>query len=335
MSGTLTILEAGPATTFQDHGRPGFRRYGVSVSGPMDWASHALALRIAGAPHGSVAIEAGPGTLSVRAGEAPVRLGIAAPGRTVAHTTVEGGTAMADAPCGVVLAPGETLTVRAGTGWAYLAVADMAPGEPVLGSLATNARTGLGPPPPSPGMTIPCAKADRAEPLQPFREPLDGMTSPIALLPGPQAHLFPQDMLDRLVGEPYEVTNAVDRMGYRLAGPELLEPGGHDIVSDALVEGAIQVPGNGQPIVLCADRAPTGGYPKIAVVARADLPRLVQSPPGTTLRFAWTSVNEARRRTAKLAQLVDDAAPLTRGDFDSAFLLGCNLIDGVWGVSAA
>ncbi len=81
-------------------------------------------------------------------------------------------------------------------------------------------------------------------------------------------------------------------MGYTLEGPKV-EAVSHDIVSDGIVEGAMQVPGNGQPIVQLADRAPTGGYPKICVIAAADRPRLAQRRPGDEVRFRWVDLDEA------------------------------------------
>ena len=89
------------------------------------------------------------------------------------------------------------------------------------------------------------------------------------------------------------MTDCIDRMGYRLQGPPLPHARGHDIVSDGTVMGAIQIPGDGQPIVLMADRQPTGGYPKIGTVIRADLPALAQARPGTIVRFSSIAVEEA------------------------------------------
>ena len=157
--------------------------------------------------------------------------------------------------------------------------------------------------------------------------PLPG--GPIGLLPGPQHHLFGEAARAAFTGGPYRLTEQVDRMGYRLAG-EPLRAETHDIISDGIVEGAIQVPGNGQPIVLCADRAPTGGYPKIAVVAAADRPRLTQSRPGTDLSFRWLTLEEAhKRRQTILAALRAPPQPRLKSEFSSEYLFNRNLIGGV------
>jgi allophanate hydrolase subunit 2 len=93
-------------------------------------------------------------------------------------------------------------------------------------------------------------------------------------------------------------------MGYRLEGPVIKHLHGHNIVSDGTVDGSIQVPGNGAPIVLMMDRNTTGGYPKIATVISADLGRLAQTPAGTAFRFKAVSVAEAQAEAKKFADLL-------------------------------
>jgi allophanate hydrolase subunit 2 len=93
-------------------------------------------------------------------------------------------------------------------------------------------------------------------------------------------------------------------MGYRLEGPVIKHLHGHNIVSDGTVDGSIQVPGNGAPIVLMMDRNTTGGYPKIATVISADLGRLAQTPAGTAFRFKAVSMQEAQAEARKFADLL-------------------------------
>ncbi|MCC5972904.1 MAG: biotin-dependent carboxyltransferase family protein [Rubellimicrobium sp.] len=133
--------------------------------------------------------------------------------------------------------------------------------------------------------------------------PLEG---PIRVVPGPQDDSFGRAGLSRFLAAEWTLSPALDRMGARLAGPKLdFAPGrGADILSDGITPGAIQVPGNGQPIVLLADAQTTGGYAKIATVIRADLPRLARMMPGDTLCLAAVTVPEAeaaaRARAADL-----------------------------------
>ena len=332
----LRVLAAGPGASIQDRGRRGHLRRGVSESGPMDWARHALALGLAGAPPEAPAIEFGLGGLAVEAEGGAVALGLAAPGFAAAIEEAEGSAAL-EGPAGLVLAPGARLVLRAGaTGmWGTLAARGLDPGPPVLGSHATNARGGLGPEPPTPGAAYPCAEAPGAEagaPPRLVRDPLDAEAgAPLRLLPGPQHHLFDEAARAALVAEPYVVTARQDRMGTWLEGAPLSCPGGHDIVSDGIVEGAMQVPGSGQPVVLLADRGPTGGYPKIAVLARADRPRLAQARAGEAVRFAWEAVERARAAHRALAEAVAHPGPRPRTRLTSRFLLSVDLVSGVWG----
>jgi allophanate hydrolase subunit 2 len=121
-------------------------------------------------------------------------------------------------------------------------------------------------------------------------------------------------------------------MGYRLEGPQIEHRKGFNIVSDAIALGAIQVPGDGLPIVLMADHQPTGGYPKLAHVIRADIGRLAQCRPGEIVRFAAVSVEAARTELLSALDALRNATlrPLSgEPDLTSERLLGVNLISGV------
>ncbi|WMS44257.1 urea amidolyase [Acuticoccus sp. MNP-M23] len=316
----LHVVRHNHLVTVQDAGRSGAMRFGVSQSGPMDWVRFRHALALAGS--GTAAFEIGIAGAAFRA-EGPVLAGLSGPGFSA---TVGDGEPVT-LPARLFIGDGETLTITPGRNgmWAYLAVAGIDLGAPVLGSYATNARTGLGARDfdtpfsvQTPGDAEPLLAVDIALP--------DG---PIGLLPGPQHHLFAEEVQTTFTTEAYRLTDKVDRMGYRLEGPPL-EAATHDIISDGIVEGAIQVPGNGQPIVLCADRAPTGGYPKIAVVALADRPRLTQLRPGATVHFAFIDLAEAgRRRRALEDALAAPPVPRVRSVFTSEYLASRNLIGGV------
>jgi antagonist of KipI len=98
-----------------------------------------------------------------------------------------------------------------------------------------------------------------------------------------------------------------NRMGFRLEGPVLARPRGGEILSEPTCLGTVQVPANGAPIVLMADHQTTGGYPKIAEVAGADVPRLAQLAPGGTLRFAQCTLEQALELRAALNARIDAA----------------------------
>jgi allophanate hydrolase subunit 2 len=102
-------------------------------------------------------------------------------------------------------------------------------------------------------------------------------------------------------------------MGYRLEGPALKHLHGHNIVSDGTVNGSLQVPGNGQPIVLMPDRGTSGGYPKIATVISADFGRFAQTPAGRAFRFKAVSMAEAQAELRKFADLLRSLPDRLRG----------------------
>jgi allophanate hydrolase subunit 2 len=149
---------------------------------------------------------------------------------------------------------------------------------------------------------------------------------------GPQDDLFTPRALSTFLGETFTVSTMADRMGTRLTGPRLAHAQGYNIVSDGIVTGHVQVPGDGQPIVLMRDRQTTGGYPKIATVISADLARFAQLPPGAPVRFRAVSRAEA---VEALARRHDVVAALARqlvqagGDLTSERLLALNLVSGV------
>jgi allophanate hydrolase subunit 2 len=113
---------------------------------------------------------------------------------------------------------------------------------------------------------------------------------------GPQLDAFTPGAVESFLNEEYTLTPACDRMGYRLFGSALarLSPG--ELLSEGVAFGAVQVPQDGQPIVLMADRQTTGGYPKIAVVSGASLPLLAQCAPSGSVRFHAVSVAEAQEK---------------------------------------
>lgn len=290
----LKILRAGPACTLQDGGRKGWLRYGVTPAGPIDWVAHANANLLAGNPDGAVAIEIGPGGIEVAAEGGPLRLGIAAPGYTVRRGVNQLPTRMV-----LTLQIGQTLSILPGHegSWAYLTLAGGMDLDPVMGSYAQHLRSGIGPLGGKAvfsgqvigALTSADPQADDIALIDPAPTPDDR----IRFVPGPQDDYFLPPGFAAFCAATYRLSPQSDRMGYRLSGPLIAHARGHDIVSDGIAFGAIQVPGDGQPIVLMADRQPTGGYPKIGTVIRADLPRLAQMRPGQALRFHPVSIEEA------------------------------------------
>jgi biotin-dependent carboxylase-like uncharacterized protein len=290
----LRVLSAGPLCTLQDAGRTGWLRYGVTPAGPMDWISHATANLFAGNPAGAGAIEIGPAGIKLQAEGGSLRIGLAARGFSVRLGIHVLPTRMA-----LTLREKEVLTIAPGHEgqWAYLSLAGGFDLAPVMGSHATHTRSAIGP---CGGAALKAGQVLGARQNAPADAPDMAWIAPpapwsgiIRYVPGPQAGHFSDQTHADFAAATWSVSARSDRMGYRLDGPVLSHAKGHDIVSDGIALGAIQVPGDGRPIVLMADRQPTGGYPKIGCVIRADLPILAQRRSGQGVQFKPVSIDGA------------------------------------------
>jgi len=330
----LAIEAAGPGVTLQDGGRHGYLRFGITAAGPMDPLMHASANRAAGNPLDATAIEVSTGGITVGAAGGPLGLALLAPGFRVALD----GAALPEAVA-LTLEPGQILAVRAGDAgsWGYLAVSGRLDVAPVLGSNATHTRSALGGFDGrglAAGDRLPVADG-RAGDGAPHRLVVPWLARDartIRVVPGPQDDYFAPDQIAAFLDGPWTVSPRGDRMACFLDGEPLKHARGHDIVSDGVAMGAIQVPGNGLPIVLMADRQSTGGYPKIATVIGPDIGRIAQLRGGTSLTFQKVTVAEAvAARRIERDALREPVArePVVRTDFASDFLLGLNLVGGV------
>jgi allophanate hydrolase subunit 2 len=152
------------------------------------------------------------------------------------------------------------------------------------------------------------------------------------VLLGPQADYFAADEIGRFLATTFTVSSESNRMGMRLNGGLIRHAKGFNITSDAITFGSIQIMGNGQPLVMMADRPTTGGYPKIATIISVDLPRIGRLQAGATFGFSAVSVADAEvaRKTmigeiqARVAQIRDISANSSPNFFEY------NLISGVF-----
>lgn len=298
----LVITSIGPASSVQDGGRPGSQRYGLVPSGAMDRLALAAANTLVGNAPFTAAIEVGPFGAAFTAHGGAVRVAFAGAQRNadIAKRPVAGDSS-------ATLADGETLTLgfaRNGS-FSYLAIEGGIAGEPMFGSLAVNARAGLGSPYPRPlqaGDELQVAVATGA-PERRIELP-EVADAPIRIVFGPQDDEFSDEAKKLFLASDWKISATSDRMGYRLEGPVISHLHGHNIVSDGTVNGSIQVPGNGQPIVLMRDRGTSGGYPKIATVITADFGRFAQISAGRSFRFRAVGMAEAQTEAKKFAELV-------------------------------
>jgi biotin-dependent carboxylase-like uncharacterized protein len=298
----LVIASIGPASSVQDGGRPGSQRYGLTPSGAMDRLALAAANTLVGNGLFAAAVEIGPfaAKFTARGGAVRVALAGAPRGADIGGRAVAMDTSM-------TLADGETLTLgfARGGSFSYLAIEGGVQGEPQFGSLAVNARAGLGSPYPRPLQAGDELQAQPASGAAECRIELpDVREAPIRILFGPQDDEFADNAKKLFLESEWKISATSDRMGYRLEGPIIKHLHGHNIVSDGTVNGSIQVPGVGQPIVLMPDRGTSGGYPKIATVISADFGRLAQTPAGRPFRFKAVSMAEAQAEARKFHELL-------------------------------
>lgn len=290
----ITVIRPGLFTTIQDLGRWGHQSLGVPVGGALDLVSHCAA-------NAAVGNEAGAATLEATLSGPELRFECDA---RIAVAGADLGAILDASPvplhrpvrcrAGSVLRFGE----RRRGARAYIAVDGGIAVPPVLGSRATHAGSELGGADGRPlvaGQRLPVGapggSTGRVVPPAVLPAPGDGVV--LRVLPGPQDGLFPSDALAVLERVRFVVSPQSNRMGYRLAGGRVPRHDGREMISDATFTGAVQVPPSGEPILLMADRQTTGGYPQLAVVIAADLPRAAQLAPGDWIEFRVCSRGEA------------------------------------------
>ncbi|MEH2485359.1 biotin-dependent carboxyltransferase family protein [Bradyrhizobium sp. AZCC 2230] len=298
----LIVASIGPASSVQDGGRYGAQRYGLTVSGAMDRLALAAANTLVGNEPFAAVVEIGPFGATFTAKDGAVRVAIAGAPR---NADVTGKPVAMETS--VTLKDGETLTLGFARGGAftYLAIEGAIKGELVFGSLAVNARAGLGSPYPRPLQAGDEFAVDAASGAPELRIELPKPVSgPIRVVLGPQDDEFDDANKALFLDSEWKISATSDRMGYRLEGPAIKHLHGHNIVSDGTVNGSIQVPGNGAPIALMMDRGTSGGYPKIATVITADVGRLAQTSAGTAFRFKAVTMAEAQDEARKFQQLI-------------------------------
>ncbi|WP_375418075.1 biotin-dependent carboxyltransferase family protein [uncultured Hymenobacter sp.] len=338
---SLHILRPGLLTTVQDLGRPGYQQAGIVVGGAMDATALRVANLLVGNAETAAGLEtSGPGLRLLFEADALIAL-------TGAHfsPTLNGQLVGLSRPVGVGAGTELAFGTPVAGSRAYLAVAGGVAVPPVLGSRATYLRAGFGGlrgrallagdglpvgeptaigrrlgaslipyPPPA---TQPAWTAARWTPgpglcPTPLPNPI------VRAVAGPEYEQFSAASQRAFWQEPFTITTAADRMGYRLRGPALARDTNVELLSSAVAFGTVQVPAGGQPIVLLADCQTTGGYPRIAQVISVDFAVLAQAAPGQFLRFERVSLAEAQtlylaqeRRLRALKRAIDLKLALT------------------------
>jgi biotin-dependent carboxylase-like uncharacterized protein len=271
----LEVLRAGPLTTVQDLGRPGYAHLGVPRSGALDTPALCAANALVGNDSGAAGLEV---TLTgcVLRTVGPVMMAVTG---APAVVTLDG----VEVPFGAPFEAGTGETVHIGRTISgvrtYVAVAGGIDVPPVLGSRSTDTLSGLGPNPlrdkdllPIGTMTGRSSTVDGTD---------TGGDVVLRYRPGPRDDWYAES----LHGKEYRLSPLSNRVGARLAGPALTRAVAGELSPEGVVLGAIQVPADGQPLVFLADHPTTGGYPVIGVVHPVDLYRLAQARPGASVVF--------------------------------------------------
>ncbi len=344
MTPALSIVRPGLLTTIQDLGRVGHQSLGIAVCGALDPLALRAANALAGNPPGAGALEVlhlGP-TILVEADDARISFAGARATIEILPDVAAVSGRPVETMRSVKLRRGEVIRIGSLSGSAalYVAVEGGFDVAPVLGSVSTDIRAGIG------GwqgralvagdhLPLRLISASRREELRIVGLDL-APPSVVRAIVGPQGDYFSGSDIDAFFASTYTVGAGSNRMGMRLEGAPIAHARGHNITSDAIAPGSIQVPGNGQPIILLADRQTTGGYPKIATVISADMPAVGRLTMGAKIRFESVTAGEAlrlRRHLIEEIARIPERIELVRNGVEAVELApklsDHNLISGV------
>ncbi|MEC2072288.1 5-oxoprolinase subunit C family protein [Alkalihalophilus marmarensis] len=311
---SIKVLRPGLLTTLQDLGRVGYQKYGVIVSGAMDPYSLRIANLLVGNREDTACLEMTMqgATLEV---EQDTLMAI-----TGGQLTPSIGNYQIPLWRPVFVKRGSVIRFgNCASGCrTYVAVAGGFDILPVMGSQSTYLRAkigGLDGRALQEGDVLPVSKelSDHAKFfMNLFKEKAEksfylpdwrvrtSVTLPnketvIRVLPGTHYDTFTEESKERFYNDAFQISPQSDRMGYRLDGSELARSEASEVVSEAVALGTVQVPADGNPIILLADRQTTGGYPRIAQVISVDIPKLAQMKPGDSIQFSEVTLEEAQQ----------------------------------------
>ncbi len=285
----IVVERTGPSVLVQDLGRPGHAHLGVTASGAADRREFRLANRLLGNDDGAAAFEVVLGGLAVRT-DRELWCAVTGPGVGISVLGTDSRLRHSYAPQLVRLGPGERLRLGVPlTGLRnYLAVRGGLSTEQTLGSRSSDVLSGLGPPPVRAGDRFLVGGPTTAPP-SPVPPPPRALRRTLAVTAGPRRDWIGDEGWRRLLTGPWQVSQESNRVGVRLIGPAVgRRPGfeGLELASEGLIAGAVQLPPAGAPVIFGPDHPLTGGYPVVAVLARASLDDLGQLRAGDPIRFA-------------------------------------------------
>ncbi len=300
----IQVIDPGALSSTQDHGRWGHQHLGISPGGAADPVLASIANRLVGNPDDAAVIECtmtGP-VLKFDVDAQAAWVGWASESSGKPHE----------------IKAGENIDLRSRMSHlrGYIAVAGGIDGPEILGSRSTDIRAVLGGNQGrtlQAGDTLPIAKTGTTSVSKNWHVAWphpDGRVIELRYLRGIQADWFTEEAHNSFSKNYYEISPTFDRTGTRLIGTNLKLKEPREMVSQPVVFGSVQVPSDGQPIVLMSERQTIGGYPQIAHIISADIPKLARAWPGTKISFRETDLDEARHAWNELQR---DLALLNTG----------------------
>lgn len=285
---TLYVNIPGLYTSVQDTGRYGHLNMGVPSSGALDFKSHILANKLLGNESNAATIEMNYTGASFTVKKPTY---ISAVGADM-HLKVNKESMPLGTP--IAVSPGDEISFDKAIygSRSYLGISGGFISEKYLDSRATHENLGFGKRL-STGDLIKSGPVRR--PNLHVKLKVAETDTEIRIIPGQQFDYFSDAEIDRFLNNAYSVSTKSDRMGFRLEGARIYSGHGYDILSEPTLLGSIQIPADGKPIVLLNERQTIGGYPKVATVIKADIPKLVQKHPGETFSFKFVELEEARQ----------------------------------------
>lgn len=279
----IRVIATGPLTTVQDFGRTRLAHLAVGRSGAADRDGLALANRLVGNPPGHPAFEVTAGGLVVAA-DAAVRVAV---GGAVGEVLVDGRAVGSQRA--VTVAAGERVSIgRPVRGLrSYLAISGGLTVPHLLGSASQDTLAGVVPAPVVVGAVLDTGHPGPVPAPGPI-SPLWRGEAELTLAPGPRSDWLSTSGAHRLTASLWEVASTSDRTAVRLDGPAIdwdESRRGHELASEGIRPGAVQIPPSGRPVIFLADHPTTGGYPVVGVVTEASLAVLGQLRPGETVRL--------------------------------------------------
>lgn len=302
----LEITDLTGIATLQDSGRRGWNKFGVPTSGPMDWFAYQAANSLLNNPPHSAVIELGLGEITFRALRNTV-LSV-----TGAGYEVENYIWTFPLWTSFYVRAGWTVRVKktSGGNWAYIAIAGGFDFPIIMNSPSVYLRGGIGSAlkigdilhsfTPTTELLKLAARDFPVHKFMPYSQ-----SPTIEVIPAPQADWFTEEGIRTFYESEYTLSPSFDRMGYRLQGSPIEKALTKELISEGMTMGSIQIPADGQPIVMMADAPTAGGYPKIANVTRASLPLLAQCEASMShIRFKEITVEEAQEKYSVIARRV-------------------------------